>query len=344
MNGQNCLIKIVLKKNKKLYLPFDDENALESIINYEIGKIKIVNIVSHCGIKICENKIIRINDENYKEKKVTDLNDNEAKNLILLLNEKAKKICSLSNYKEIKLLSECISHDIDELILLIEKKEYKVFENKTLEEIAVEECNMNSNEVYISKYKMNILGYFEISNIVIKFDKKYLEKEYLYKQMLNNFVDYLYYNTTLEIIDKEHIKVKIINKTQIFKYDIKKMFDEYVWTDSDNLTEEDIKEEFEKEYIEKYQYNDYDLYQHKVADFIIYRSDIQKNMLDRVEYFFNNEEWFDIIEDYLDGTMSIEEIQEDFEISMQGIIDNFIISEFVVFLDTWERFWNRMLW
>ena len=173
------------------------------------------------------------------------------------------------------------------------------------------------------------------------------------ENILISYLEYIYDNARFKIQDNKYVCIELPGKTLQLEFNIQEMFDEYMGLekkDEKNIRKEIecYRETFEREYdlIETdYVLEDYLEYEckqnfieNKLNDLIYYRQDIQKNMMDRIEYYYNNEEWFGDMEPNIDKNKSLKEIQEELQNRFfKEMIDAFILSEFEMWWERWTK-------
>lgn len=355
MNKMDYLIRITAKnkKNKriKLNLP-ENKDFTQNLKNIKQDGYKITSIYSNCGLKILDNKgnIVGINNHEYLNKDINCLNFEELTSFVTTLNEKLKILSSISTKFQIAILSEFISTNIDTITDFLKNGNYTFFEDKTLKEIAFEKEKIQGKEEFELQYLMNSLGYFQVPSAVVKFD---IEQVHLEENILISYLEYIYYNTKFRIQDNKYVCIELAEKTLQLEFNIQKMFDNYMGFELKEKDEKNIRKEiecyretFERKYdlIETdYVLDDYLEYEckhnfieNKLNDLIYYREDIQKNMMDRIEYYYNNEDWYGDMEPSIDRSKSFKEIQEELQTTFfKEMIDAFILSEF----NLWYEYW-----
>ena len=175
------------------------------------------------------------------------------------------------------------------------------------------------------------------------------------EKILNSYLENIYDNTKFKIKDNKYVCIELPKKTLQLEFNIQEMFDEYMGFELNEKDEKSIRKEiecyreiFKREYdlIEtNYVLDDYLKYEckqnfieNKLNDLIYYRQDIQKNMMDRIEYYYNNEDWFGDIEPNIDRSKSLKEIQEELQTTFfKEMIDAFILSEFEMWWEHWTK-------
>lgn len=186
-------------------------------------------------------------------------------------------------------------------------------------------------------------------SIVLPSEQKHLEEK-----NIDSYLESIYDNMRFKIKGRKKICVELPKKTLKFKYNIQEMFDEYMEFKSNKKDEKSIREEiecyredFEKKYDSERNYileNDFDyefremFVERKFDEFIDYRENIQKNMMERIDDYFNREGWYVFLESFIMENKSLKEIQEELQTTFfKEVIDDFILSEFNMWFESWKE-------
>lgn len=167
------------------------------------------------------------------------------------------------------------------------------------------------------------------------------------EERAEEYVDYLAENTTIKRENDNSIIMTIEDEEIKCKYNIRKMFDEYMGIEKNNMTRQDI-EYFLGNYIDKFtkKRNEIDeedfLTDLKIDEFIDYMMNVSEYVSKDVEDYFSTENWLENVDIYIgkniDITKSKEKIKEDFKNFLKEKLVPMIIIDKI---DTWWKFWSE---
>ena len=167
------------------------------------------------------------------------------------------------------------------------------------------------------------------------------------EERAKEYVDYLVENTTIKRKTDNSIIMTIEDEEIKCKYNIRKMFDEYMGIKKTNMTRQDI-EYFLGNYIywfkkKRNKIDDDNFFiDLKVDEFINYMLNVSEQVSEEVEEFFSTEPWLENVEPYIgkniDVTKSKARIKKEFKKFLKKELIPMIIIDKI---DTWWEFWSE---
>ena len=169
--------KIILEREDKkvkeeLILPIEDSEIERVFKRFKGHNFGVKLAYSNVGIAICDTNKELIGLENLEKRNISNLQYEDIE-IFKEINSKIKKLNELTDIDEVKALTDYITTNIDDLLSLVQRKQYKVVPYKNDKEIGDYFNSGLTNESLISTK-----GYYKTGTGYLYFYDKGFKKEH----------------------------------------------------------------------------------------------------------------------------------------------------------------------